>query len=75
MKVIDYEQHDIRLTLRIPRKGRVIIEGNRETVSAFWNDVKQEFIARVSHVLQTMDNIKGEFEPVTIEGEQHGNQE
>jgi hypothetical protein len=67
LKNIETEQRDIRLTLTMPSRGRVIIEGDQKTVKQFWNNVKVDFIGRITDALDQIGPIKGEFEPVVIE--------
>lgn len=67
---IETQEHDIRLTLIVPNRSRVIIEGDLKIVSRFWNDVKLDFIGAVSDVLKNHPSTKGNFVPITVESGQ-----
>lgn len=57
---------DIRLTLNMPHRGRVIIEGNQKMVLEFWSDVKLTFTNQITEALKS-GFTTGEAEPVIIE--------
>lgn len=66
LKDIETQQHEIRLTLNMPHRGRVIIEGGQKTVLEFWSDVKLSFTNQITEALKS-GFTKGEAEIVVTE--------
>lgn len=66
LKPIERAGYEIRLTLTMPFRGRVIIEGSQKTVLEFWSDVKISFTNQVTESLKS-GFVQGDCEPVKIE--------
>jgi hypothetical protein len=67
MSKIERLNYDIRLTLSMPFRGRVIIEGGQKTVLEFWQDVKHTFTDEITASLQSGQFAQGDSVPIKIE--------